>query len=114
MLLDLLRTPSSFEGQPVAATRNQAGHSGIGMIAAWYFGFLALPFIAFFYAIWEGIQWRAFGGEDWDCVDDWCFVMTGAIAAAMEPVTPFPITLMQFVVLAAWLLKGYLRRVDGA
>ena len=112
MILDLLRTPSSFEGQPGKATLNQGGHAGLGMLSAWYFGAAALPFIALIYATWEVIQWRAYGGEDWDCVDDWCFVMTGAIAAAMEPVTPWPITLMQFVVLAAWLLKGYLRRLD--
>ena len=114
MLLDLLRTPSSFEGQPVAATRNQGGHAGIGMLTAWYFGVWALPFIAAIYAVWETLQWRAFGGQDWDCVDDWCFVMTGSIFAALAAVAPWLVTVTHLVVLAAWLLKGYLRRADGS
>jgi hypothetical protein len=111
-LIDLLRTPSSFEGQPVAATRNQGGHTGLGMLAAWYFGAGALPFIGLAYAVWEALQWRVYGGQDWDCVEDWCFLMTGSVGAAMVPFVPWYVTVTQFGVMAAWLLGVYLRRVD--
>lgn len=114
MILDLLRTPSSFSGEPLKAVRNQGGHAGIGMLIAWAFGPLALVPIALAYALWEGVQWRVYGGEDWDCVEDWCFVMTGAVAAVIQPMVPLGVTVMQFVVLAAWLVRVYLRRVDAA
>ena len=51
MLFDLLRTPSSFEGQPVAFARNQAGHAGVGMLLAWALG--AWWPVALGYAAWE-------------------------------------------------------------
>ena len=114
MLARFLRTPSSFADDPRGATINQGGHAGFGVLVAWYFGMWALPFIAVLYAAWEAVQWRRYGGDDWDCVQDWCFVMTGAVAAAMEPVAPWAITVAHFVILAAWLLAGYLRRVDAA
>jgi hypothetical protein len=104
MLRDFLRTPSSFPADPVGGTTNQGGHAGLGMLVAWYFGPWALPFIAVIYAVWEALQWREYGGEDWDCVDDWCFVMTGAVAASEPVLLP---------ILAAWLLAGYLRRADA-
>lgn len=113
MLRRFLRTPSSFPGDPVGATINQGGHAGVGMLPAWYFGPWVLIVIAIAYAVWEAVQWRRYGGEDWDCVEDWCFVMTGAVAASVVPLVPWPITAAQFVVLAAWLLAGYLRRADA-
>lgn len=105
MLLDLLRTPSSFPGQPVAWARNQAGHAGVGMLLVWFLGPWSFAVLGVAYALWEGIQWRRYGGEDWDCVQDWAFVMTGALVPAMP---------LLLVPLAAFLGAGYLRRLDGA
>ena len=105
MLLDLLRTPSSFEGQPVAFVRNQAGHAGVGMLLVWMLGPWAFVALGVAYAVWEGIQWRRYGGDDWDCAQDWAFVMAGALVPAMP---------LLLVPLGAFLLAGYLRRADGA
>lgn len=113
MLRDFLRTPSSFPDDPRGFAFNQAGHAGVGMLFAWYFGPWSLIAIAFIYAAIEVHQWRVDGGEDWDCVQDWCFVMTGAVAASVVPLVPWPVTAAQFAVLAAWLLAGYLRRADA-
>ena len=102
MLLDLLRTPSSFEGQPLAFARNQAGHAGVGMLLAWALG--AWWLVALAYAVWEVVQWRRFGGHDWDGLQDWAFVCLGAFAAA---------NLWLLVPMAGYLGAGYLRRTDA-
>jgi hypothetical protein len=105
MLAGMFRTPSSFADDPRGFAFNQGGHAGVGMLLAWAFGLWVLLPLGVAYAAWEGIQWRRYGGDDWDCVQDWCFVMTGAVAAHQLALLP---------ILAAWLLAGYLRRVDAA
>lgn len=104
MIRAFLRTPSSFPADPRGFAINQAGHAGFGMLLAWAFGPWALLPLGLAYAAWEAFQWRDHGGEDWDCVQDWCFVMTGAVAASEPVLLP---------ILAAWLLAGYLRRADA-
>ena len=105
MISSMFRTPSSFADDPRGFAFNQAGHAGVGMLLAWAFGLWVLLPLGVAYAVWEGIQWRRYGGDDWDCVQDWAFVMGGALAAH-EP--------LLLIVLAAYLLAGYLRRVDAA
>lgn len=105
MLAGMFRTPSSFADDPRGFAFNQAGHAGVGMLLAWALGLWVLLPLGVAYAVWEGIQWRRYGGDDWDCVQDWAFVMGGALAAH-EP--------LLLIVLAAYLLAGYLRRVDAA
>ena len=105
MLSRFLRTPSSFPTDPRGFAFNQGGHAGVGMLLAWAFGLWVLLPLGVAYAAWEGIQWRRYGGDDWDCVQDWAFVMGGALASH-EP--------LLLIVLAAYLLAGYLRRVDAA
>jgi len=73
MLLDLLRTPSSFSDDPRGFAFNQAGHAGVGMLLAWALG--AWWPVALGYAVWEIVQWRRFGGHDWDGLQDWAFVV---------------------------------------
>ena len=80
MLRNFLRTPSSFPDDPRGFAFNQAGH-----------------------AAWEVIQWRRFGGQDWDGLQDWAFVVVGAFAAA---------NLWLLVPMAGYLGAGYLRRLD--
>jgi hypothetical protein len=100
-----LRAPSSFPLDPIGFARNQGGHAGIGMLLTWVFGVWFIPVVAFLYAAWEALQWRRYGADDWDCVQDWCFVVTGAFV----PSVPWLL-----VPLAGWLLAGYLRRLDAA
>ena len=102
MLFDLLRTPSSFEGQPGRFAFNQAGHAGVGMLLAWALG--AWWPVAIGYAVWEVVQWRRFGGDDWDGLQDWAFVVIGAFAAA---------NMWLLVPMAGYLGAGYLRRTDA-
>lgn len=104
MIADFLRSPSSFFDDPTGFARNQAGHAGIGMIAVWALGPWSLGLVAVLYAAWEAIQWRRYGGDDWDCAQDWAFVVTGALVPS-QPLLLLP--------LAGWLLAGYLRRLDA-
>ncbi|HAF38624.1 MAG TPA: hypothetical protein DCG72_06520 [Gammaproteobacteria bacterium] len=101
MLFGLLRTPSAFENDPRGFSFNQAGHAGVGMLLAWLLG--AWWPVAIGYAAWEVVQWRRFGGDDWDGLQDWAFVCLGAFAA---------FNLWLLVPMAGYLGAGYLRRAD--
>lgn len=81
-LLQLLKTPSSFEGEPWKYARNQIGH---GYILG---GGLTLLFslpaaLAIYFAI-EAIQLMFFGSELWDSVEDYAFFLTIALAASFS------------------------------
>lgn len=104
MLQDLLRTPSSFPDDPRGFAFNQAGHAGVGMLFVWALGPWSFWLLAVLYAAWEAVQWREYGGDDWDCAQDWAFVMTGALVPS-QPWLLLP--------LCGWLVAGYLRRADA-
>ena len=104
MLFDLLRTPSSFPDDPHGFAFNQAGHAGVGMLFVWALGPWSFWLLAVLYAVWEAVQWREYGGEDWDCAQDWAFVMTGALVPS-QPWLMLP--------LLGWLVAGFLRRADA-
>lgn len=83
MLKNLFRTPTAFETDPWGFLWNQLGHAVIvGALPAWIFGLWALPFIAAGYAVWEIAQMVWHDAEGWDVIEDWSFVMTGAVAAS--------------------------------
>ena len=100
ILIDLLRSPSSFDKDRWGFARNQVGHGYIvGGIGALAIGWWILPI----YAGWEAVQRWQFGADLWDNVEDFANVMTVALAA----ITGNPWFL---VVHAAYLLSGWLRR----
>lgn len=77
LLKYLYSTPSDFHGDPRGYAVNVAGHvTVIGLLAA-LLGFVAGGIA---YAVFEGAQWRFKGATPSDCVEDWAFVMTGALA----------------------------------
>lgn len=80
-LLNLLRTPSAFRGDPKRYLRNQIGHA---YVVGGGLALLGVPFwlIMALYALWECVQWYAYGAEVWDCLDDASHVALIAFAAS--------------------------------
>lgn len=104
-LLDLLRSPSSFRGDPWGFLRNQAAHGYIvgGILAL----FLPLWLILLGYAAWETVQWGRYRAEAWDGFEDTANVML--IACAVHFLI-WPLV----VVHALFLGAGFLRRKGEA
>jgi hypothetical protein len=94
-LRDLFDTPSSFEGQPAQFARNAIGHALIvGALPAFLLpGWLPLFLVG--YVTWEAAQWRWRQAEAWDCLHDFAYVLSGALAV-FEPVILGP--LLMFLV----------------
>lgn len=83
-LLDLLRSPSAYRGQPWAYARNQIGHGYIvGGLPVWLLGPGALVPLLILYAVWEAIQWRRYGADLSDCIEDAAHVLAVALAVAL-------------------------------
>lgn len=81
-LLDLLRSPSSFRGDPWGYLRNQVGHAylvGAGGIL------LGLPLwvVMSGYAFWEMIQLAFYGSTPDDSLEDMAHVTLIAMAASL-------------------------------
>lgn len=99
----LLTNPSSFKGEPLLHVRNQLGHLFlVGFLPVFFFPWL-LPFILGLYALWEYVQWRFYGAEDWDCIEDFGHVFAGTLATFSG--------LVLFVSLI-WIASGAVRRAS--
>lgn len=73
----LFTTPSAFRDNWLAYARNVALHIAlVGCLSA-QLGFVAGAIV---YAAWEGAQWAFEKGDASDCIEDWAFVQTGALA----------------------------------
>jgi hypothetical protein len=88
-------------GDPQGYLRNQIGHAyvvggGLALI-------LPLWSILLGYAVWEAVQWRYFGSEPWDGLEDAAHVML--IACAVGLLIP-----QLVIVHALFLGAGFLRR----
>lgn len=104
MLLDLLRTPSSFEGDPRGFLINQLGHMFIfGYMPVHYFGYWGILAIPLYIIIVEATQVLLFDGEIWDGLEDSAYVSLGALVW---------FTFLALVPLALFLLSGVYRRWD--
>lgn len=104
-IVALLKSPSSFRGDPWGYLRNQVGHAYIvgGVLAL----FLPLWLILSGYALWEWVQWRFYGSKAWDGFEDTAHVML--VAATVHFRQP------EFLLVHALFLgAGYLRRKDEA
>lgn len=79
MIRDLLTTPDS-QADPHHWAATLLAHAWLGLAAA-----LVLPAwsVLLAYAAWEGIQWRRYGADVWDCVLDWCAVVLGVAVAVL-------------------------------
>lgn len=80
--LYLLKTPSSFEGQPWAFARNQIGHGYI--LGGGLTLLLSLPAAMAIYLAIEAVQVVFFESELWDSVEDYAFFLAIAFAAAFN------------------------------
>lgn len=107
-LLYLFNTPSDFGDDWKAYTRNAALHTIlVGLLGAFAetvvpgFGFVIAGAV---YAVWELAQWYFRSALAFDCVEDWAFVQSGALAY----ISADPRVIM---VAAAFLVSGVLRRV---
>lgn len=100
LFLDALRSPSSFEGQPLRYLANQSGH----MLAVGALGALLLPWwlVLAAYAAWEAAQVWRYEAELWDAAEDIAFVTCGVLAASGLPAALAPAAL--------FLAAGALRR----
>ncbi|PZQ99214.1 MAG: hypothetical protein DI533_00460 [Cereibacter sphaeroides] len=79
-LVDLLKSPSSFQSDPWGYVRNQMGHA---YIVGGGLALLGVPLWLIFagYLAWEATQYFAFRAELWDNFDDIAHVMLIAVAA---------------------------------
>lgn len=106
----LLRSPSSYAGQPWAYARNQAGHGAIGALFVALFGWQVIPGAMVAYAVWEFVQWKRYEAEAFDGFDDAANVLACAVAAAA-----LPDWALAGGIMAAWALglaSGWLRRIS--
>lgn len=108
ILFDLLRSPSAYRDDWRAYARNQLGHAlivgaaPVVLLGPW---FLLVTVLA--YAAWEVVQWRRYGAEPSDCVEDAAFVIGAALIAALAA---WPL----FTIPAAFLVAGILWRRERA
>lgn len=104
MIRDLLRSPSSFEGDWKGYLRNQLGHSYIvGALPVFVFGFEAMLVTLPLYALWEAVQVARYGSQLWDSLEDLAFVLIGALVPVFVPVIAVQVALV---------LSGALRRAN--
>jgi hypothetical protein len=89
-LLDLLRTPSSLEGDAWGFAKNAAGHTLIvGALPALLFPEITFVML-FCYAVWEFLQWKYYDAKPWDCFHDWAYVCSGALSV-VQPLLLVPL-----------------------
>ena len=77
---DLLRSPEA-QRDPGAWAATLLAHA---MICNGLAAFLPWWVVVAGYALWEGVQWRKYGADAWDCLLDWSGASLGVCVAAMS------------------------------
>lgn len=77
---DLLRSPEA-QREPGAWAATLLAHA---MICCGLAAFLPGLVVVAGYALWEGVQWRKYGADAWDCLLDWSGASLGVCVAAMS------------------------------
>lgn len=106
--------PDSFANDWYGYLTNQTGHFVLGLFAwamlAWWRGRLqALAIVAALYAMWEAFQlFLVF--DIWDALEDWFFVMAGAVSGWLASVQRFRAATVVIISVIFTLIKGIFNR----
>ena len=99
---DLLRSPEA-QREPAAWAATLLAHA---MICNGLAAFLPWWVVVAGYALWEGVQWRKYGADAWDCLLDWSGASLGVCVALMA----YPGKQGAVVALVVVLLAGVRKR----